>query len=216
MYHDRRRCHQLLEGVPGLVEAARAIEAGLRRVCPKLEAGSPRWLTAARAPPLPSAPQRSAPPAPSPARWGSPVRAELASDGQPALQFWRWPLPPVCPWSPLTAGTLCIPPPAVWENSLPMHWNGAAGTSWSASAARPPTMAVQACLPPWASGCWTRTDSPFPMVLPGWKLSASTPPGCVRSCGTAGSASPAMWKTPSAAPLAPVPSTAPRKAPAQR
>lgn len=167
------------------LEAARAIEAGLRRVCPELEARlSPladggEGTTAALCTPE----ERITCTVTGPL--GDPVQAEYGIRRATGTAVLEMASAAGLPLVPPDRRILCIPPPAVWENSLPMHWNGAAGTSWSASAARPPTMAVQACLPPWASGYWTRTDSPFPMVLPGWNSSAaSTPPGApeLRNC----------------------------------
>ena len=145
------------------LDAARAIETGLRRVCPDLEARlSPladggEGTTCALCTPRGThslyghrAAGRTGP------GW---IRASAVP---PAPLCWKWPRRQDCPWCPLTAATLCTPPPGAWGNSSVTPWTGAAGTSSSASAALPPTTAAPVCLPLWASGCWNAAGSPIP------------------------------------------------------
>lgn len=199
------------------LDAARAIETGLRRVCPDLEARlSPladggEGTTCALCTPEERIPCTVTGPL------GEPVRAEYGirrATGTAVLEMASaagLPLVPPDRRNPLYTTTrgvgelLCDALDRGCRNFL-IGIGGSATNDGGAG--------MLAAL---ASGCWTPQARPFPTALPGWNSSApSMPLPPVRNCGTAVSASPVMWRIPSAAPPAPVRSTAPRRAPPRR
>lgn len=167
------------------LDAARAIETGLRRVCPDLEARlSPladggEGTTCALCTPEERIPCTVTGPL------GEPVRAEYGirrATGTAVLEMAS------------AAGLPLVPPDR--RNPLYTTTRGVGELLCDAldrgcrnfligTAALPPTTAAPACSPLWASGCWMPQAHPFPTALPGWNSSApSMPLPPVRNCGT--------------------------------